>query len=308
VAARYLSTQEKRPEENLATVSDPCPLDAGLCASAQQFQQARHPRSPSSTRTVDRGFLELVARLALGDDKSPTFVRFGPRTCRHRRRRQAGEVRATVQSAQGAHSRVAGSAGEDRSFRRPEWPTALVSAGRVDAGSFSVVNMIKEEFNIRRRADPHAREAQRGVSGRVIESAGTKRAKSSFLSANGPAAAVRVPEAGCARKHWSASSAGFPAAFAGGLGVRWATAARMAFVMPGTGRMIERIEFDLLERRWTSSEKGIAPSSRVWPKTRPSARAQGSAAGIQACPDVRGDGCAAGRWSPRPRWSYRLGE
>lgn len=243
--------------ENLAAVSNALPtLDARAVrkALASSFNRREIPdRLRERTGAWTEAFLELVARLVLGDAKSPTFVRMALDHAGIDGADKQAKFARLFNEHKTLTPGLLAVLEKDRSFKKAEIADLRTSYQLADLtrGDFSVVKMLKEEFDIRRPEQIRTlakRSERQWVE--LIErkhKAGDITLPLGLSEAAGP---VRVPEADVYAKTLERQfREAFPtAAFAGGLeralGNGGAHGLRHAEPL---GRIIERHpEFDLL--------------------------------------------------------------
>ncbi|RPJ61520.1 MAG: hypothetical protein EHM23_06595, partial [Acidobacteria bacterium] len=143
-------------KDNLATLSDALPtLDARTVRKAlsSSFNSREIPaRLEECTDEWTEAFLALVARLVLGDGKPPTFVKLALDHAGI----QGADKRARFARLFNQHKKLTpdllAELEKDRSFKKAGIADLRTSyqLGELTQGGFSVVKVLKEEFNIRR--------------------------------------------------------------------------------------------------------------------------------------------------------------
>lgn len=141
---------------NLLKVSGALPtLDAGVGRKAltRSFNRREIPaRLRDHTEAWIEAFLELQAHLALGDPKSPTFVRMALDDAGIDSRDKQAKFARLFQQHRAVTPELLAALEKDRSFTKAEVADLRTSYRLADLtrGDFSVVKMLKEEFNVRR--------------------------------------------------------------------------------------------------------------------------------------------------------------
>ncbi|MBI1853620.1 MAG: hypothetical protein HYR85_25055 [Planctomycetes bacterium] len=143
-------------KENLAAVSNALPsLDARAVrkALASSFNRREIPdRLRERTDAWTEAFLELVVRLVLGDAKSRTFVRMALDHAGIANAENQAKFARLFNQHKGLTPELLAGLEKDGSFKKTEIADLRTSYQLADLtrGDFSVVKMLKEEFNIRR--------------------------------------------------------------------------------------------------------------------------------------------------------------
>lgn len=212
--------------ENLATVSALLPnLDAAGVrkALARSFNRREIPAHlRERTEAWVEAFLELSARLVLGDAKSPTFARMAL---------QHANIDSTDKQAKFArlfnqHKMLTpgllAALEKDRSFKKAEIADLRTSyqLAELTRGDFSVVKMLKEEFHVRR--PEQMRTLAKRSAGEWVDLVEHKYKAGEIalpLSLEEPTGTLEAPEAGLYAKFLERQfREAFPtAAFSGGL-------------------------------------------------------------------------------------------
>lgn len=258
IGGSFFEFNEKESlKESLAAVSDALPaLDAmavrkGLAGS---FNQREIPaRLQVQTDAWIESFLELVARLVLGDAKSPTFVRMALADAGIDSADKQARFARLFNEHRALTAELLTALEKDRSFKKKEIADLRTSyqLGDLTHADFSVVKMLKEEFEVRRPEQIRtlAKHSERQWV-ELIERRHKAGDINLPLDMNQPVANVRLPEAEVYAKTLERQfREAFPtAAFGGGLeralGNGGTHGVRNAEVL---GRIIERHpEFDLL--------------------------------------------------------------
>jgi len=244
-------------KENQATVMDVLPsLDVRAVrkALASSFNRREIPaRLQKMTEEWIEMFLELIARIVLGDAKSPSFVRMALDHAGIDSTAKQAKFARLFNQHKALTPELLAVLEKDRSFKKAEIADLRTSyqLAELTRGDFSVVKMLKEEFNIRKPEQIRtlAKRSEREWV-ELIERKHNAGDITLPLGLSEPAGAVRLPEAAIYAKTLERQfREAFPtAAFAGGLeralgngGVRGVRHAK------SLGRIIERHpEFDLL--------------------------------------------------------------
>ena len=141
-------------KDQLAAVSASLPtLDARTVREALAAASAAArfgPARPSGWIPWIEAFLELVARLVLGDDGAPSFAGW-PSSMPASRAPRSRPIRAAVQRSSPTPE-LLDPFEKDRSFKKAEIADLRTSYALADLtrGDFSVVRMVKDEFDVRR--------------------------------------------------------------------------------------------------------------------------------------------------------------
>lgn len=141
---------------NLTTVSGALPtLDAGavrkaLARSFNRWEISAHLRERTDA-WID-AFLEFVGRLVLGDANSPTFVRMALDHAGIDSLDKQAKFARLFQQDRAVTPELLAALVKDRAFTKAEVADLRTSYRLADLtrGDFSVVKMLKEEFNVRR--------------------------------------------------------------------------------------------------------------------------------------------------------------
>ena len=243
--------------ENLEAVSDALPaLDATAVrkALASSFNQREIPaRLRGRTDTWIESFLELVARLVLGDAKAPTFVRMALEHAGIDSTDKQAKFARLFNQHRALAPELLAALEKDGAFKKEEIADLRTSYQLADLtqADFSVVKMLKEEFHVRQ--PEQIRTLANRSERQWVELIERKHQAGDIKLPFGltqPALNVRLPEAEFYAKTLERQfREAFPtAAFAGGLeralGNGGTHGVRNAEVL---GRIIERQpEFDLL--------------------------------------------------------------
>ena len=244
-------------KENLSAVSHALPaLDATAVrkALAGSFNKREVPaRLQVQTDAWTAAFLELVAHLALGDAKSPRFVRMALNDAGIDSKDKQAIFARLFNEHRALTPELLTALEKDGTFRKEEIADLRTSYQLADLtqADFSVVKMLKEEFHVRQ--PEQIRTIAKRSERQWVELIDRKHKAGDInlpLGMNHPAANVRLPEAEVYAKILERQfREAFPtAAFAGGLERALdnggAHGVRNAEVL---GRIIERHpEFDLL--------------------------------------------------------------
>jgi hypothetical protein len=149
-------TEKESLKENLAAVSDSLPtLDARAVrkALASSFNRREIPdRLRERTDEWTKAFLELVARRVLGDAESPTFVRMALDHAAIDSVDKQAKFARLFNQHKALTPELLAALEKDRSFKKAEVADLCTSyqLAELTRGDFSVVKMLKEDFNIRR--------------------------------------------------------------------------------------------------------------------------------------------------------------
>ena len=141
---------------NLATSTNALPtLDAGAVRKAltRSFNRRESPAHlRDRTEAWIEAFLELIAHLALGDPKSPTFVRMALDHAGIDSLDKQAKFARLFQQHRAVTPELLAALDKDPSFIKTEVADLRTSYRLADLtrGDFSVVKMLKEEFNVRR--------------------------------------------------------------------------------------------------------------------------------------------------------------
>ena len=242
---------------NLATVSGALlALDAGAVrkALARSFNRREIPaRLRERADAWIEEFLELLGRLALGDAKSPTFVRKALEHAGIDSVDKQARFARLFQEHRAVTPELLAALEKDRAFKKAEIADLRTSYQLADLtqGDFSVVKMLKEELDIR-RPDHIQTLAKRSTRELVdLVERNYKAGEIALpLSLKDPTGTVEAPEAELYAKALERQfREAFPtAAFAGGLERALATGGACGVKhAKSLGRVIEQHpEFDLL--------------------------------------------------------------
>ncbi|MHC1764915.1 MAG: neuraminidase-like domain-containing protein [Verrucomicrobiia bacterium] len=253
----YEFAENRSLKEQLPGILDTLPsLDANAVRKA--LVRGFHGREISASfgERVDawiEAFLTLVSRLLLGDEKVPTFVGMALQHAGIEGADKQAKFARLFQQHRAVTPELLAALEKDHAFRKAEIADLRTSYQLADLtrGDFSVVKMLKEEFNIRRPEDIRTlakRSTREWVD--LVERKHKARAVTLPLGLKDPTGTVEVPEAELYAKMLERQfHEAFPtAAFAGGL--------ERALVTGGAagvkharelGRIIDRhAEFNLL--------------------------------------------------------------
>ncbi|MCP9463226.1 MAG: neuraminidase-like domain-containing protein [Nitrospira sp.] len=198
-------------------------------------------------------FLALVGRLILGDEKAPTFVRMALQHAGIDSADKQAKFARLFQQHRAVTPELLAALEKDRAFKKAEIADLRTSYQLADLtrGDFSVVRMLKEEFNIRRPEEIRTlakRSTREWVD--LVQRKHQAREVTLPLGLKDPTGTVEVPEAELYAKMLERQfREAFPtAAFAGGLERALASGGAAGVKHARElGRIIDRhAEFDLL--------------------------------------------------------------
>ena len=249
--------EKESMKENLAAISDALPtLDGRDVRKALSCSFNRREIPDSLRERTDawtEAFFELIVRLVLGDAKSPTFVRMALDHAGIDSADKQAKFARLFNQHKALTPKLLAALEEDESFKKAEIADVRTSyqLGELTRADFSIVKMLKEEFNIHRpeQINMLAKHSERQWV-ELIESKHKAGDITLPLDLSDPAGAVRLPAAEIYAKSLERQfREAFPtAAFAGGLkralGNGGAKGVRHAEYL---GRMIElHPDFDLM--------------------------------------------------------------
>ncbi|WP_367025571.1 neuraminidase-like domain-containing protein [Methylococcus sp. ANG] len=251
----YVETQPLKAQLETVTSALPC-LDARAVRKAlvRGFNR-REIAERFRERTDDwvESFLELVSRLVLGDEKAPTFVRMALQHAGIDSADKQAKFARLFQQHRAVTPELLEALEKDRAFKKAEIADLRTSYQLADLtrGDFSVVRMLKEEFNIRRPEDIRTlakRSTHEWVD--LVQRKHKAREVTLPLGLKDPTGTVEVPEAELYAKMLERQfREAFPtASFAGGLERALAAGGAVGVKHArDLARMIDRhVEFDLL--------------------------------------------------------------
>jgi hypothetical protein len=251
----YVETVPLRVQLEIVTTALPS-LDAGALRKALVRGFNRREIAERFRERADKwidAFLGLVGRLVLGDEKAPTFVRMALQHAGIDDAGKQAKFARLFQQHRAVTPELLAALEEDRVFKKAEIADLRTSYRLADLtrGDFSVVRMLKDEFNIRRPEDIRTlakRSTREWVE--LVERKHKAREVTLPLGLKDPTGMVAAPEAELYAKMLERQfREAFPtAAFAGGL-ERALAAGGAAGVKHDRqlGRIIDRhVEFDLL--------------------------------------------------------------
>lgn len=241
----------------LETVTSALPsLNAGAIRKALARGFNRREIAERFRERVDKwidAFLALAGRLVLGDEKASTFVRMALQHAGIDGADKQAKFARLFQQHRAVTPELLAALEKDRAFKKAEIADLRISYRLADLtrGDFSVVKMLKEEFNIRRPEDIRSlakRSTREWVD--LIQRKHKAREVTLPLGLDDPTSTLKAPEAELNAKMLDRQfREAFPtAAFAGGL-ERALAAGGAAGVKHARdlGRIIDRhAEFDLL--------------------------------------------------------------
>jgi hypothetical protein len=254
----FFEYAEKRSlKENLTAVSDALPaLDARAVRKAltSSFNRREIPAGLSEqTDGWIEAFLELVARLVLRDDKSPTFVKMALDHAGIGSADKQAKFARLFNQHKALTPELLAALEKDQAFKKAEIDDLRTSyqLAELTRGDFSVVKMLKDEFTVRR--PEQIRTLAKRSERQWVELIERKHKAGDIklpLSLSVPTGTVRLPEAEIYAKALERQfREAFPtAAFAGGLERALGTGGARGFHHAASlGQIIERYpEFDLL--------------------------------------------------------------